>query len=304
MASSRPDDRLTRYLVGDLSEAERAALEQDYFADPAIFERLERAETGLVDDYVRGRLAAPLREAFERHYLAQPRLRERVELARILIDRIDQARGPDVLWYQAIVQGLRGPRLALAALALLLVAVSASLAVRNGRLRADLARTGEARAAEAQRARDLEAQLSGARSEAARLGAEADRLRSARETPAGSGASAVVALRLTVPGMRTPQPGAPTAVRLAPGTSALRIELALGERAYPRYRISLKRLGGPEIYVEEHIVAAGEPSRVRVSATVPAERLSSGDYLLTLAGERPGGAAEDVSQLPIRVERK
>src|SRR6516225_5657472 len=68
---------LTRYLLGELSEDERTALEEQYIADPNIFGEVARAESDLVDDYVRGKLAPEAHERFERVYLARPQRIER-----------------------------------------------------------------------------------------------------------------------------------------------------------------------------------------------------------------------------------
>ena len=85
---------LTRYLLGELSEDERTALEEQYIADPNIFGEVARAESDLVDDYVRGKLAPEAHERFERVYLARPQRRERVKFAEALLTRLDRAETP------------------------------------------------------------------------------------------------------------------------------------------------------------------------------------------------------------------
>ena len=56
-----------RYLLGELPEAERAALEEAYFNDRRLFEQVVRAENELVDRYARGLLPPPVRERFEKY---------------------------------------------------------------------------------------------------------------------------------------------------------------------------------------------------------------------------------------------
>ena len=48
---------MRQYLLGTLSSDQRTAVEQRYFEDPAYLERLEAAETLLVDEYAAGRLS-------------------------------------------------------------------------------------------------------------------------------------------------------------------------------------------------------------------------------------------------------
>src|SRR5215831_10635903 len=81
---------LTRYLLGELSDDERTSLEERYVADPSVFDAVARAESDLVDDYVRGTLAPAARERFERVYLAHPQRRERVKFAEALLTRLDR----------------------------------------------------------------------------------------------------------------------------------------------------------------------------------------------------------------------
>lgn len=75
-------ENLTRYLLGELPEAERERLEDAFLGDEGLFQLLSEAENDLLDDYVGGRLSAPVRERFERHYLHLPGSRERLHTAR------------------------------------------------------------------------------------------------------------------------------------------------------------------------------------------------------------------------------
>jgi hypothetical protein len=78
------DDLIRRYLLGDLPESAMNSLEGKYFADGEVFEQVWAVENDLVDDYVAGRLIPTDRGLFERHYLASPRHQERVATARAL----------------------------------------------------------------------------------------------------------------------------------------------------------------------------------------------------------------------------
>lgn len=82
--SSIKQETIRQFLLGDLPETERAALEDSFLDDAQIFEQIEDAENDLVDDYVGARLDAPERKLFESYYLALPENRAKVEAARIL----------------------------------------------------------------------------------------------------------------------------------------------------------------------------------------------------------------------------
>src|SRR5262245_39991177 len=75
------DRRLMAYLLGQLSEAERADVETRFFADDALFEYLAAVETELIDAYARGELPEADRLQFEKRLLRSPRFRKRIALA-------------------------------------------------------------------------------------------------------------------------------------------------------------------------------------------------------------------------------
>ena len=79
-------DRLVRYLLGDLPRQEQECFEEEYFTSDEAWEALNAAEDDLINSYVRGELSPLQREQFERHFLASAKDCERVELAKILLN--------------------------------------------------------------------------------------------------------------------------------------------------------------------------------------------------------------------------
>jgi anti-sigma factor RsiW len=86
-------EHLTRYLFGEFSEDERAALEERYISDPRLFDEVVRAESDLLDDYVRGTLTPEIRERVERVYLTHPQRRERLKFAEALLTKLERTEG-------------------------------------------------------------------------------------------------------------------------------------------------------------------------------------------------------------------
>ena len=80
-----------RFLLGEASEEERAAVEQEYFADERALERMEAAEEDLIEDYLADRLGSDQRTLFERRYLTVPHRRRRVETIRGLMSAAQRA---------------------------------------------------------------------------------------------------------------------------------------------------------------------------------------------------------------------
>src|SRR5687767_8808077 len=78
------DQRLKRYLLGQLPEQERDALENQLIVDREKRDEVEAVERDLIDDYVRGSLEADERSNFEGLFLASATRREKVMFAQSL----------------------------------------------------------------------------------------------------------------------------------------------------------------------------------------------------------------------------
>jgi hypothetical protein len=93
MKIDQGENLISRYLLGELAEADQVALEQELLIDRGKFDQVWAVEYELVDHYVRGEMSRAGRERFEGHYLASPLHRERVEIARSFLTNIDQVAG-------------------------------------------------------------------------------------------------------------------------------------------------------------------------------------------------------------------
>jgi len=76
------DYALINYLLGELSETERDRIEDGYFADDGLHERLLALEDELTDCYVRGELSPKQRQHFEEWFLRSPERKERLKFTR------------------------------------------------------------------------------------------------------------------------------------------------------------------------------------------------------------------------------
>ncbi|HEY6188652.1 MAG TPA: hypothetical protein VIW80_13425 [Pyrinomonadaceae bacterium] len=328
---SEPEQIIRRYLLGELSESEQAALEEKYFTDPQAFNQMLKTESELVDSYVRGQLSRRARERFEQSYLAHPRRRERVKFADALASGLDQIAASEMAGDQTVagtslrqrlLVSLRGRRLALGlsiALALLVMMSGIWFFIENRRLRRELAETQAARADQEQRERELqqqrehelEQQVASERRRSEELTAELERLQRTQpqtpqtaSSPTSPAGPAFVSLVLTVGGARGPDNGRAQTLIIPAGTAQARIQLNLKEKDYPSYRASLQMVGGEEVYSQEGIKPAVTKSGARFVLIVPADKLVAGDYILTLRGVRTDGEIDDVSKSIFRVEKR
>jgi hypothetical protein len=320
---SEPDHNLTRYLLGELSESERATLEEKYFSDPRVFEQVLKSESELVDGYVRGKLSPRAQERFEQIYLTNPRRRERVKFAGALVSKIDQTETAEnvaakPVWPVSgwrILTALPGRRpileFSLALASLLLVIGCIWFFIDSRRLREELAKTQSARGDQEARTRELERQVAAERKRTEELTAQLDRGRPHEQAPAQAVATppstsalpTFASLVLTVSGVRGTETGrAPTLVIPAEIAEA-RLQLNLKEHDYTGYSVSLRAVGGPEIFNREGLKPRTTKNGASFTLIVPASKFATGDYILTLRGIRDG-VIEDLSKSIFRVEKR
>jgi hypothetical protein len=93
MKIDQSENLIQRYLLGELTEADQATLEQELLIDRGKFDRVWAVENDLIDSYVRGEMSRADCERFEGHYLASPLHLERVAIAESFLAGIDQAVG-------------------------------------------------------------------------------------------------------------------------------------------------------------------------------------------------------------------
>src|SRR5882762_4306650 len=75
-------ERIRRYLLGQLNDRARQEIEQQLILDENLFEELLVAEDEIIDAYLNGKLNADDRGAFERHFLATPERQEKLKFGR------------------------------------------------------------------------------------------------------------------------------------------------------------------------------------------------------------------------------
>lgn len=144
------EELIERYLLGELSAAEMADLENEYLVDKARYEHVCRVEDDLLDRYARGVFSPADRERVERQYLTNPWRRRHLDFAKAFTQVIGEEptarsaakRSTGASWRSHLAALPRGLRLALgmtpAVAALLIVLVGTWLAIETSRLRARL----------------------------------------------------------------------------------------------------------------------------------------------------------------------
>jgi hypothetical protein len=325
------EDFLTRFLLGEIDERERAEVEDRLLSDQEFYEQILRAEGDLMDAYVREELSAREHERFEKIFFTSPRLRERVEFARGLAGaatRLHQDAGRQGTDAQLLAspsrsQGflafLLGTRPALsfavAAAAVAVVGVAIWLAVERmrGPTEPQHARTeGVAPEKHVERPPDSPQNDSGVASrkqDAPLPQGSADATSEAGPTPEHDPARA---------GQAPPSRPVFATITLAAGSlrdgagrndifiptkaTHVRVSLQLEEDNYQGYRAVMSTPEGRRVWSgaarKERL-----PNAHSVTLTLPARALQQGDYIIALSGAAAGGRFEPAAQYSFRVRQ-
>ncbi|MGH6628111.1 MAG: hypothetical protein ACREB3_00080, partial [Burkholderiales bacterium] len=251
-ARSQPETRLISYLLGELSEAEEAQLEQQYLQDEALHQQLLLAEDELVESYLRGELAREQCHRFESHFLASPARRKRLESTRVMMRAIDaEAAVPSsspkaaVLHAKGIFPWLLAVRVPVGGLAAAVLLLGAGLAFLALRLQTAQQQLEEDRAVWSRQEEDLKRQLAQRSSVppagTAKQSSETPQPLPAPTNPASRGLLASVVL---TPGLSRDGGELPR-ISLSPESPLLCLHLVLPDTATARhYRATIKTVDG------------------------------------------------------------
>jgi len=305
---------MRRYLLGALSESEQVVLEQQFFADGEMLDRVWAIENDLVDGYVRGQLSPDEREQFEQYYLASPGHRERVAFARTLLPMTNEtavttrsAEAAESFWAKLAAM-IRTPQFALsAALVIALILIGGSWLINErARWQQQLAQSQADRSAKEQRARELESQVAQQRERNSQLSAELEQLRAeqlrAAASPSPSPSRSTVFSFLLLPSVRAGSEQ--QTLKLPPDATQVRLQTKIERHEYQRYQASVRAVDGGESWQATSVKAATDKDGALVSVLIPAAKLKRGDYILTLTGVDATGTAEEIDRYFFRVGNK
>ena len=280
-----PRDTEARYLLGGLPDEEAFALETEYFADDALFERLCAAETDLLDEYVRGELMGAERAVFEERVTGSPSLRARFESARAL------SRGPERSESRT---GPAAPRKwalpAAAAAAVLLVLAGAWLELERSRVLGEVRELRGRQAALEDENRRLNAELAAAKAKTSERSGGA---------PVASSPGTTVSFVLAAGLWR--DVSAANDFRAPRDAGAVLLEVPVNGQAGWLYRVRIEDASGRLVLEQQDLPAVpGKAGSVAVVATSPAG-LPPDDYAVQLARRRPGASFQTVGNFAFHI---
>ncbi len=315
MAADLNNEKLiTRYLLGDLPEAQQIEIEDRAFADKEYLALVTAVENDVIDEYVRRELSETDRRKFESRFLASAERRKRVEFAKALarvpvaVERTVVSQPAQWTWRDSLYAFFVGlnPALKFAVVggALFFVMGGVWMLGETMRLRNQLtqlqaqnqSRQNELQQrveAEHRRNEELNAQLSQEKQQREQSDESLRQLSETGDetTPAPR---PVIASLLLLPGLARGG-SEKSSLKLADDTRLVRLQIGIDpDEPYKTFAVDLRTSAGRQVWTRENLSARTRGRARAVTLTLPASALKPGDYELRLSAHSEGGASEDI----------
>jgi hypothetical protein len=281
------DELLIRYLVGMTTDKETESLDELSIVDEAFALRLNAVEHDLVDAYASGELSGAVLEQFRAHYLSSPAGRAKADIAAAL-RAYDNTRAA-VPYSDAVVGTVWPSRTWLLAAAAALLAIAATLALDDLRLRRSAAGARERQTSLEQRERDLQARIDRQQSDTARAAQEVGR--GVRQY-----ALSIVLFPASRDAQRVP------IIALSKSVDAVTLELDPGTEEFSEFRAVIEDANSERVvWRSGSLRGTTSDGRRRLAITVRADQFEGAEYVLKLTGISAAGDAKAVDSYPFRV---
>lgn len=255
-------EKLFRYLLGDLQAEERMRIEELYFTEDAAFDDICAAEDELVRAYLAGELRRSLRRSFEKRLTQSPGFRQRVVLAQDLMEVAGPARSEQVqLRFSNIFQR---PLFAFSTISLMACMLAGIIALTIGSLR---------------------------------ISKQQDRLEASLK---GFTATKAIAAFVLQQGSVQRDPKASSQELLVPVGVEVQLDLLVPETAYRSFEAYLETAEGAQVWNKIMLSVHRTDSGPIVTLDLPPV-LREGDYVLRLRGANEHNSA-DVASYVFRVK--
>ncbi len=308
----------TDFLLGKLTEHDQELIEKGYFNDAGSFEELLIAESELFDAYAAGRLSADDNERFESRLMTTPKQRDRAAFADALAEYALRSSGAEKetlisKWKSGILQLFSIKPLlsySLSTAALLLLAVAGSWWMSSGptaQRRTDVAVSippgiSDDRILEVNSPPDF-SDMPAEESSDERVAQPARNDRKAKALPSASpraprGLSQVISTIVLTPGSVRDNGRAKVFV-LPKATTRVDLKLEYDEFDHESYYAVVETADGQQVWRGKARYKDGI-----VSVDIPSNRITVGDYIVSLKGLSQMKTYDTVADYSFTVERK
>lgn len=334
------EDRLVRYLLGELSAEERENIEKQYFQNDTVFQDLLHIESDLIYDYLNGDLSSEQRVKFESQILSTPQGRRKVESSRGLLNSMPEKAAEVVQvekapWWQSLAfpRWMQTGAWQSAAVMLLLVIGAGWLGVEDIRLRSQLGTLKTSVQQNEQEVRRLQEQVASAQQQRQQeetawqssivklneelQSARADREKaeqvarqrenqlqqSLRQSPSGREPTTAIATYIFPFNSIRGASEQTEPLTLSKEHKAVRFRIDLGRTAFRAFHVSLQTVDGSEVWQtirQSRRTTTGNSITVNLPATVFTQQ----HYILVLTPSGANNQTESFAEYSFRIVRK
>ncbi len=310
------EQKIVRYLLGELAEEEQVEIEDRAFADPKVLQEILVVEQDLVDDYVSGDIPEGKQGNFETHFLASGERRKKVAFARALAAVVNESSAsqehraviPVALassWRNRLTAFFTRPVTAysFAAASLVLFVVGSWLVIDRIRLRSELTQLRSNQDSQLAQRQQLEKDLANERLKNEEV--LANRGTPSPQTPTPDSlprspsqppkpTAPIIATLALLPGMSRGSATVPQ-VSIAKDASLLRLQIGVDpQENYQRYRVEMRNEKGQQVLAQGDLAARVRHNSRNITLSVPVNIINSGRYEVALKGIAESGVTEDV----------
>ncbi|HST21596.1 MAG TPA: hypothetical protein VLR90_10790 [Blastocatellia bacterium] len=325
---SRTDEAslIKRYLLGELTEQEQKAVEERMMIDPDYYNSVLLAEDDLIDEYVSGELSGERRESFVSRFMSVPRRQIKVTLSKLLVGytlqnpnaklaarNIGRERAGGLNWISPAPS-----RYWVAACLLILLSLAfftTWLLWENRRLNGEIREDRKAtinqedyeqiqkRLADTQaEARRSQQQLLDEQAARSRLEKELATLESSRNAEPELPKHKLASFTISAGMLR--DTGQPNIINLPRSVDVLQLKLRLNDDSHLLYYAEARMDEGKVIWQQNHLSAQQDKKTRAIVINLPAGKLNSGDYIVSLQDAQRKGEGEVIADYYFRILKK
>jgi hypothetical protein len=319
------EDLIKRYLLGELSASEQAALEDEYFLDHAKYDQLCQVENELLDRYARGSLSPVDRQRFERNYLTNPGRMRHILFAKAFAKIVDEetAAQQTAKWKLSIrpetgrsqltrlILLFQQPRFALS---IALVTIAMLIGVGGAWLMNERAlllnRLTEARREaekQQQRAQAQDQQITALETKYRQIDQERERLKSQLDAILEKDATSPrtpALFTLPISAFRNFGSGDSRPFIISAGAEEIRLRLYLEEHAFRLYQVMLLTTNDKEVFTVKGLSRRSTRTGDYVIVNIPVDKLTAGENVISLSGINETGELETLGKALFRVRKQ
>ena len=313
------EEKLRDFLLGDVSESERAAIEERFLGEEDFSAQVQVVEDELIESYLRGELSGSDQQRFAAAFLTQPRRRERVLVmkgvlaaanAESLLEAPLRPEESPSLWarMQAALRFQSAfARYAFAVAVVFVLAFAALLLFNRLRPKQD---------APLAQQNPTPIQAQGTASVSPHSSPDTPRPQQTSspaltpaprvspspipEAPPAGPTFATIILRPTL----ARDPTAASKLTVSPSVKQVQLQLTLERNEYKSYTVRLTTVDGRLVWQARSIHARTTSGRTSLAVALPASLLPTDDYLVEVSGTSDAGSPESLANYFFSITRK